>query len=85
MKERKEELLKKAKESQQRRSKDRLQRQQRQKDYRFISKSAAQQPPLFKKLEKDFHNRYEQFETEKRKKAVTQRQSLFEAIDNKNL
>jgi hypothetical protein len=37
-----------------------MEREQRDKDYKFISKSLAQQPPLFKKLEQSYYSRYEQ-------------------------
>jgi len=50
MKDRKEELQKKTKQSEEKREKEKQEREQRDKEYKFISKSLAEQPPLFKKL-----------------------------------
>jgi hypothetical protein len=71
--------------SEEKREKQKLEREQRDKDYKFISKSLAQQPPLFKKLEQSYYSRYEQTEIDKKKKAISDRHSMFEAVDNKAL
>jgi len=62
-----------------------MEREQRDKDYKYISKSSAQQPPLFKKLEQNYYHRYEKSELESRKKAMSERHSMFEAVDTKAL
>lgn len=60
-----------------------MERQLRDKDYKYISKSLAQQPPLFKKLEQSYYHRYEKSELENRKKVMSERHSMFEAVDTK--
>lgn len=50
MQEKKNELMKQIKEKEEIRKKQKSEREERNKQYQIISKSLAEQPPLFKKL-----------------------------------
>ena len=50
--------MKKIREKESLRSRERSEREERTKQYKAISKSMAQHPPLFKKIEQSYYSRY---------------------------
>jgi hypothetical protein len=84
VREKKEELLKKIREKESLRSKDKSEREERAKQYKIISKSLAQQPPLFKKIEQNYYSRYAKEENERREKIMSERHSMSQ-IDMKGI
>ena len=71
MKKRKEELLKKIKEKEELRLKEKEERDERSKQYKMVSKSMAQHPPLFKKIEQNYYSRYAREENTRRQKVMS--------------
>lgn len=78
LKKKKEELLKKIREKEEVRLKSQSERDERSKQYKVISKSLAQHPPLFKKIEQSYYSRYSKEETERKQKMTSERHSMFQ-------
>lgn len=76
--------MKKIREKESLRSRERSEREERTKQYKAISKSMAQHPPLFKKIEQSYYSRYAKQQNERRQKIMSERHSMFQ-IDLKHI